>query len=188
MLLFEMTNDYPIILPAMFVIGITTLVSRALDPESLDGHELKHKGLRLHEDAMLSALENVTVQEVMSSPVEMLPENATLRDIAQWMAKSRHTGVPISDADGKVVGLITYSELHDAYDETNQAPESSVAKGIMRTSFPTVKPAESLTEAVRRMQNANVDRVLVVSPEELGKAVGIITKSDILKIYRGALK
>ena len=188
MLLFEMTNDYPIILPAMFVIGVTTLVSRALDPDSLDGHELKHKGLRLHDDAMLSGLENVTVQEVMSSPVEMLPETATLRDIAQWMAKSRHTGVPIGNADGKVVGLITYSELHDAYDESNQSPESSIAKGIMRVRFPTVVPTDSLTEAVHRMQNENVDRVLVLSTEEPGKAAGIITRSDILKIYRAALK
>lgn len=188
MLLFEMTNDYPIILPAMFVIGITTLVSRALDPESLDGHELKHKGLRLHEDAMLSALENVTVQEVMSSPVEMLPESATLRDIAQWMARSRHTGVPIGNAEGKIVGLITYNELHHAYDDSNQSPESSVAKGIMRVRFPTVHPTDSLTEAVGRMQNENVDRILVVSLDETGKAIGIITKSDIMKIYRSALK
>jgi predicted transcriptional regulator len=137
---------------------------------------------------MLSALENVMVQEVMSSPVEMLPETATLSEIAQWMAKSRHTGVPIGNAEGKVVGLITYSELHDAYDESNQSPESYVAKGIMRARFPTVHPTDSLTEAVHRMQRENVDRILVLSPEDSQKAVGIVTKSDILKIYRSALK
>ena len=68
MLLFEITNDYPIILPLMAVVGVTTLVSRALDSESLDSHELGKKGLRLHEEAELSILENVTAAEVMSSP------------------------------------------------------------------------------------------------------------------------
>jgi CIC family chloride channel protein len=188
MLLFEMTNDYPIILPAMFVIGITTLVSRALDPDSLDGHELKEKGLRLHEDAVLSALENVTAREVMSSPVATISETASLREIAQWMAKTRHSGVPVRDSEGHVVGLITYNELHHAYDETNLSADSLTAKGIMRHHVPTIEPGASLTEAVRRMENDNVDRILVISLEEPGKPVGIITKSDVLKIYRSALK
>jgi len=188
MLLFEITNDYPIILPLMTVVGVTTLVSRALDADSLDSHELGQKGLRLHDDAELSVLENVTAAEVMSSPVEMIPETATLQEIARWMARTRHTGVPVSDGSGHVVGLITYSELHHAYDETNESPESAVAKGIMRTAFPTITPGSSVTEALRRMQAENVDRILVVAPQDPRSVQGIITKSDILKVYRNALK
>lgn len=188
MLLFEITNDYPIILPLMAVVGVATLVSRALDADSLDSHELGQKGLRLHDETELSVLENVTAAEVMSSPVEMIPETATLQDIAQWMARTRHTGVPVSDGSGRVAGLITYSELHHAYDEANESPESAVAKGIMRTAFPTITPGSSVTEALRRMQAENVDRILVVAPEDPRTVQGIITKSDILKIYRDALK
>ena len=52
----------------------------------------------------------------------------------------------------------------------------------------TITPGSSVTEALRRMQAENVDRILVVSPEDPRSVQGIITKSDILKIYRNALK
>lgn len=188
MLLFEMTNDYSIVLPAMFTIGVTAIVSRALDPDSLDAHELKHKGLQLHEDAVLSALEYVTAAEVMSTPVDMIPETATLQEISQWMTKTSHSGVPVMNEKRQLVGLITYSELHHACDKNSLAADKMLAKEIMRSTFPTLTPGDSLTEAVRRMQNDSLDRILVLLPDESRQAVGIITKSDILKIYSKALR
>jgi CIC family chloride channel protein len=188
LLLFEMTNDYPIVLPLMAIVGVTMIVSRTLDRNSLDAHELGRKGLRLHEDVELAALEHVTAQEVMASPVESIPEGMLLKDVAQWMAQKSHSGAPVNNESGEIVGFITLNELHEAYSETDELSEICVAKDVMRMDFPIMHPAESLTEAVRRMQKENIDRILVVDPAQTDRALGIITKSDVLKIYHRLLK
>lgn len=187
MLLFEITNDYHIILPLLFTVGVTTMVSRWIDPESLDGHELKRRGLRLHESIELAALEKFTVREVMASPVETMQESLPLAAITQFIARHRHTGYPVVNAADELVGLISYADLHDAFAAEGLPTEGTVAHDLMRTSFATAYPSESLTDALRRMHTQNSDRVLVVDPDRPKKLIGIITKGDILGIYRKAL-
>lgn len=187
MLLFEMTGDYPIVVPAMLVVGVTTVVSRAIRAETLDSTELREKGLRLHDDAMLSALENLSVDQVMTFPVTTIPESATLLEVSRWFGQHGHTGAPVMGTQGHVTGIITSSELHQALESSRQAPSSLTARDIMRPHVATLPPHASVREAVGLMQRDQVDRVLIVSPDDRQAVVGIITKSDIFKPYESAL-
>jgi CBS domain-containing protein len=47
-----------------------------------------------------------------------------------------------------------------------------------------VGPDEPLEHAIRRMQEAESDRVLVVEPAAPGAVIGQVTQSDVLSIYR----
>lgn len=56
-LLFEMTNDYRIILPLMFAVGISLAISRWLQRESVYGQGLVRKGIRLERGRDVEVLE-----------------------------------------------------------------------------------------------------------------------------------
>lgn len=183
MLLFEMTGDYQIILPAMFVIGIATLARLALGAETLDAHELRLKGVRLDEEGGLASLEGALAKDYMSSPVETIRETASLRDALRWMAKTGHSGAPVTNERGSAVGLVSFDELREAHVNGEPSPEDRPLHEIMRRSFPILRLTDSLAEAVRRMQVEDADRVLIMAPEG-GSPLGIITKGDVLKIYR----
>ena len=184
-LLFELTHDYSLILPLMFTVGITLAVARALDPESIDSRKLLKKGLRVHERAELRALENYYVGRVMTSPVTTILESMPLQAMHRFIAEHPHTGYPVVNAEGKMVGLLTYAELHDAFNALEPTNDAVIVRDIMRTHFPTVSPEDSLTEAVRRMHQHSADRIPVLDAE--GKLAGLLTKSDILGIYEGLL-
>ena len=107
--------------------------------------------------------------------------------ITEFIGRHAHTGYPVVNADGRVVGLITYTELHRTFNVEDLPENGIIARDIMRTDFPTAHPEESLTEAGRRMQDRNADRVIVTDPTS-GHMAGLLTRSDILGIYRRLLK
>lgn len=187
MLLFEITNDYHIILPLLFTVGVTTIASRWIDPETLDSHELRLRGLRLHESIELATLEKFVVREIMSTPVQTVPETLPLSALTEFIALHRHTGYPVINDAGDVVGLISYAELHEAYASRDLPQQGILVHDLMRHSFAAAFPDQSLTEALREMQHQNTDRVLVLEPANPKKVIGIITRGDILGIYRRLL-
>jgi chloride channel protein, CIC family len=185
LLLFELTQDYNLVLPLMFTVGLTMLVARAIDPESIDSRKLLKRGVRVHETVELRALEKYRVQDLMTRKVTTIPQTMTLGKITEFIAKHPHTGYPVVDEADHVVGLITYAELHQTFNVGELPPTGILARDIMREQVPKVHAEDALTEAVRRMQTDGFDRVLVVGPDQ--KMVGIITKGDILNIYRKLL-
>lgn len=187
LLLFEMTQDYNIILPLMFTVGITMLLARALDPESLDQHKLLKKGLRLHETIELRALEKYHVGELMNRDVATIPQTLPLAKITEFIGRHPHTGYPVVDAEGNLVGLMTYSELHQVFNVEELPEDGIIARDIMRAQVATVFPEDSAVDAVHKMQIHQVDRIVAIDPVTR-KIVGILTKSDILGIYRKLLK
>ncbi|HEY3340878.1 MAG TPA: chloride channel protein, partial [Anaerolineae bacterium] len=64
-LLFEMTNDYRIILPVMFAVVVSLVVSQRLQHDSVYTLALARKGVRLQRGRDVDVLEGITVSEVM---------------------------------------------------------------------------------------------------------------------------
>jgi CIC family chloride channel protein len=184
LLLFELTRDYSIILPLMFTVGITVMVARAIDPLSLEGHKLLKKGVRLNEHPELRVLEKYHVRDIMSRSVRAVPQDYSLRQIADFIAGGPHTGYPVVDATGRPVGLLTFGELQSAFGAAFAPERGLTARQIMRPRFPTIGPDEPLEHAIRRMHEFKTDHVLVVADDAPERIVGIVTQGDVLSIYR----
>jgi CIC family chloride channel protein len=184
MMLFELTGDYKIILPLMFTVGVTMLIASWLKAEHMEYRELHRRGVKVHAKAELRVLEKYRVQEVMSTKVESIPRTLSLAKLTEFIARSPHTGYPVVDEANRVVGVITYLEMHQAFSAGELPGNGVVASDIMRTEFPIAFPEESLADAVQRMQRDKADRILVVDPGDQSRLRGILTKGDILSIYR----
>jgi CBS domain-containing protein len=52
-----------------------------------------------------------TAGELMSSPVKTLPSSATVRDAASLMYKERVNPVPVLDDSGRMVGIVSRSDV-----------------------------------------------------------------------------
>ena len=62
-------------------------------------------------DKVKESLENHTVKEVMSAPVETIQEVEDLNRIVDLLKNTRHGGFPVTDGKNNFVGLITRFEL-----------------------------------------------------------------------------
>jgi len=114
LLLFEMTNDYRIILPLMFAVIVSLLISQRLDRDSVYMKGLARKGIRLERGRDVEVLEGLRVEEVMQTESATLRESDTLITASDLLLRTRHHGLPVVNGAGELVGVITVQDIDRA--------------------------------------------------------------------------
>lgn len=184
-LLFEMTRDYRIILPLMFAVIVAMLLSQALRRDSVYTLSLTRKGLRLERGRDVEVLEGITVGEVMESHGRVLHEGDTLEAAAEIFAQTRHHGLPVVDADGHLVGVMTVQDLERAQTAAASTPKT-VGQACTRDLL-VAYPDESIGAVLRRMGRRDVGRLPVVARDDPRRLLGVLRRVDLVRAYDIAL-
>lgn len=177
-LIFEVTRDYRIALPAMVACGIAALFSRRLDPYSIDTVHLPEHGILL--PWQVQDLRRVAVGDAMSSEVHTVRSDAQLSDLVRVMQETRHGGYPVVDPDGRLAGMITLSDLREV--PVEQRLSTPVAQ-VMSRRLSVLTPDQSLADAATMMAHLGVGRLPVVHPADRTQLIGIVSRSDVLRSY-----
>ncbi len=86
--------------------------------------------------------------------------------------------------DGKPIGLVTERDLARKVSTTDRKSADVQLSEIMSPNFRWVEPMTQIEDAVQKMLNKNVRRLLVLDNNNL---VGIITETDLAKYLRSKL-
>jgi len=165
-----------------------------------DGDLLRRAGLAARLDlldaltpemiqAQLDALrrQGITAQEIMTRQVVHAQAQEPLRAAAQRMARHHLKRLPVVDAQGRLLGLISRVDVlravehHQPLGEVQPLPprRGQTVADLMRRDAPTVGPEASLEEIIRVLEQSAQRRVVVTDPE--GRVLGIITDGDLLR-------
>lgn len=106
-------------------------------------------------------------------PITLQPD-ANLREAVAMMAKFRISGVPIVDATGKLVGIITNRDLQFERELDRPIREAMTSKQLI-----TAPQGTTLDEAERILGKHRIEKLPVV--DGAGKLIGLITVKDIHK-------
>ncbi|MHB8124129.1 MAG: CBS domain-containing protein [Desulfitobacteriaceae bacterium] len=117
-------------------------------------------------------------RDVMSFRVKTVSPETKLTEIQQILLRYGHTGVPVTE-EKKLVGIISRRDVEKAI---KHGLKHAPVKGFMTTNVITVEGSASLDEVQRLMVHYDIGRVPVV---EDGKIVGIISRSDVLRLVHG---
>jgi CBS domain-containing protein len=145
-----------------------------------------------------------TVADVMTrDPITVRPETP-LKEVIQLLAERRISGLPVIDQAGKLVGIISETDL--MWQETGVTPpayimildsviylenparyEKDLHKALGQTAgevmnhdrVVTIAPDKPLSDAAKLMHDRNVHRLPVLNQE--GQVVGILTRGDVIR-------
>lgn len=120
-------------------------------------------------------LRDVTLGDMMSSPVETVPPAEPVREVIQRMYSTKHLGFPVLDR-GVLVGMVTVADVQALPPLDREAMQ---VRDIMTRGVITLPPEAPVMEALRVMTGKDIGRLPVVKD---GILVGIVTRSDILKV------
>jgi CBS domain-containing protein len=139
-----------------------------------------------------------TVRDVMSTPVIHVPPNAPVKAVAELLLTERVSGVPVVDAHGHVVGVVSEEDLlakqidlpagahvpwhsggHFSH-EFRRRREALTAEGLMSTPVTCVHPDTTLRQAAKTMYLRHLKRLPVVDG---GSLIGIVSRADLLRVY-----
>ncbi len=123
------------------------------------------------------------ISEYMDTSVPTLSPETQIMAAVDFLLHHKVTGAPVVDSSGRLVGIITETDLLKLLTEGAQgepAAEATVAE-FMTTNVITVPPAVDIYY-VAGMFIANKFRRLPVVED--GKIVGAITRYDLLRVVR----
>jgi IMP dehydrogenase len=107
------------------------------------------------------------------NPLTILPD-ATLAEALALMTDNNISGVPVTEKDGKLVGILTNRDVRFA---TN--PKQKVSELMTKENLITVKEEVAHEEAKRLLHQNRIEKLLVVDKDF--KCIGLITVKDMEK-------
>jgi Zn-dependent protease/predicted transcriptional regulator len=120
-------------------------------------------------------LQNVTVGDMMSSPVTTVSPTLPLREVITMMYSSKHLGFPVVERD-TLIGMITLADVNRTSPIDREAMQ---VRDIMTRDPVTLPPSAPVIDALKIMSARNFGRIPVVQD---GKILGIVTRTDIIKV------
>ncbi|MET9293434.1 CBS domain-containing protein [Streptomyces sp. NPDC003077] len=141
------------------------------------------------------------VGHLMNTHVVSARYNTSFKEVVNLLAHHQKTGLPVVDRDGKVLGVISETDLmfrQAARDmlqnrwynrrrltgsaRAARARQRALRAGQLMTSPPvTIGPHQSVAEAARLMVTGRIDRLPVVDAE--GRLCGLVTRTDLLRVF-----
>mgnify|MGYP001276999200 FL=1 len=123
------------------------------------------------------------VAELMKTNVLTVKKDASVADAIVTMTDAHVSSLPVVDAHGKILGVISNTDVLTAEAETEdgglQTLLDTTEVGAIMTPRPlAVTPEATVSEAAQQMLYADVHRIYVVSDD---KVVGVISSMDIVR-------
>jgi len=133
----------------------------------------------------------LTAKDIMTTEVITVTPATPLVEFARLCAEDRISGAPVCQVDGKLVGIVSKTDLveHILDEDPRWAAQQHRGSGgdeprevqdIMRDDVLTVAPSTPVHEVARLMAEDRVHRAVVVDRE---RVAGVITSLDMLKHY-----
>jgi predicted transcriptional regulator len=126
----------------------------------------------------------MTVAELMQRNVNTIRSEATVAEAVVALADAHISGMPVTDGAGRVIGVLSTSDVLTAEAETDDGIarqslwERTPVRDLMTPRPFTIAPEEDVREAARQMLYADVHRLFVAEGDQV---VGIISTTDIVR-------
>jgi len=183
LIIFEMTNNYTIILPLMIANAISYAVASWLSPTPIYEALLMQDHVHLPHRAPPHLLSKVTVASAMTRDVYTLPKNLKVEE-AYERAKERqekvgrYHGFPVVDGQGRLAGFIT---LNDPRRELGKGNGQRLLDEVAVKKVIHAHPDQTLENALLKLGQREISQLPVVSRFDDTQVVGIITLRDIAR-------
>jgi CIC family chloride channel protein len=179
----EMTGNYELLLPALWVCAISFLLS---DEQSLYENQVESRSMSpAHQGSYVrSVLAGLQVGQFlkpeMAAPV--LHADDPLPTVLERLSGPTFTVLPVVDMENRLLGVVNLEEVHLA----TQSPHLQqwvLAVDLMRGKVRPLTPADCLDRAIELFAENDLPALPVVASESDRRVLGMVRRSDVAMTY-----
>ena len=178
-MIFEMTQDYAVIVPLMIANLLSLFISSRFQKQSLYDALAIQDGIHLPSAASRQQQVQRRVLQLMRPAKPALPAETTIREALELARRNESRTWIVADRAG-VVGVINLSRLEQ---ESAESADKKLGEILNPRSFPHVHADQGLDLALERMGTNQLEILPVVSRADAHKLEGIVTLHDVLDSY-----
>lgn len=181
LIIFEMTNDYALILPLMLANMTSYALAQYLEPYNVYEAILDINQVHLPTAHDYVLLEELTAGEAMQhSPVTVSPE-MSIHDIDHLMQDYDRHGFPVVSEDRRLLGIVTVTDILRARDTLDgHTPVLDVAT---KDHLVYVYPDQTLNWVMQQMGERDISMVPVLTRDPPQYLLGLLTMTDIVHAF-----
>lgn len=190
LIVFEMSNDYRLILPLMAAGMVASTFAQWMQPESIYTLKLSKRGIRFEQGRDMDIMQTVQVEEVMNKVPMTMKSEQSLADLFAAFQETHLGGFPVLNSNNELYGMVTMQDM----ERTIQNMERTLHRKDVNlrdlkvwdvaTPDPvTVFPDEPIWAAIRKIAPRDLARLPVVARDNPKKLVGLISRSNIVRAY-----
>jgi CIC family chloride channel protein len=183
LIIFEMTNDYKIIVPLMITTIIATLVATRLHKESIYTLKLVRRGINIFAGREINVLRSLKVSDVAKQTIELVDQKTPFNKILEKIANSPHNYVYVIDDGEDITGFISMQEIRQAMTDYENLQHLLIAADIVRPNVKIVNESDNLDYVMKEFSRTGLDELPVVSNDSSKKIMGTIWQRDVITAY-----
>jgi CBS domain-containing protein len=124
----------------------------------------------------------MTVEQLIRSRTDVysVRDETTVHDAARYLRERAVRSVGVTDGAGRLVGVVSQSDISDKVAAENKCPAWMRVSEIMSTGLVTVTPDRTLHDCLRLMEQNGIYHLLVVGSD--GNYRGMISVTDLLSV------
>ena len=178
-MIFEMTQDYSVIVPLMISNLVSLFISSRLQRQPIYEALAVQDGIHLPSAETRQRHGQSQITRAMRALTESLPAKLTVREALQQAQSSKSRGWLVMDSGG-VIGVINRLRLEREFTQDANQQLGTIVSGL---NFPHVHSDQSLDLALERMGANQLDVLPVVNRANVHELEGIVTLGDVLDSY-----
>ncbi|NCU12422.1 MAG: IMP dehydrogenase [Sphingomonadaceae bacterium] len=170
----RLTRDIALNIPVLSsAMDTVTEADMAIVMAQLGGIGVLHRNLTVEEQCAAVRAVKRFESGMVVNPITISPD-ATLGEARALMQANRISGIPVVEAGGRLVGILTNRDVRFA-----DNPLQPVRELMTHENLATVRPGVSQEEAQRLLHQRRIEKLLVV--DENFHCTGLITVKDMEK-------
>ncbi|HIP38782.1 MAG TPA: CBS domain-containing protein [Desulfocapsa sulfexigens] len=183
LIVFEMSNDYALILPLMLTAVTASYLAQYLHPESIYTIKLVRRGIRFEQGRDMDIMQGVHVREVMNKDPIVVHRDQPFAELYQKFQETNFLGFPVLDEKQNLWGIVTLQDIERTMSQEGVKIRSLKVGDVATTDPVTVFGDEPIWTAIQKMAPRDLARLPVVSRSSEKQLLGLISRSDILRAY-----
>jgi CIC family chloride channel protein len=194
LIVFEMSNDYRLILPLMTAGMVASTFAHWLHSDSIYSLKLTKRGIRFEQGKDLDIMQTVQVDEVMNKSPITIQRDQSVAELFAAFQETHLGGFPVLSNETELYGIVTMQDMENTIyemDRTLHKKEVNLKDlKVWDVTTPdpvTVFPDEPIWLAIKKMAPRDLARLPVVSRDNPKEFVGVISRSDIVRAYNVGL-
>ncbi len=186
LMIFELTGDYAVTVAVMIATVIASVITQQLHGRSFFVWQLERRGISIKGGKEITLMRSIRVNTVMDSTFETIAADTPMDKVRHRLQEAPWGELFVIDAEGVLIGTLTFSDLHEAAFDTSHDSEL-MAQSLARAHPTVLQARDDLETAVKVYSVTGEVHVPVVDDRSTMRMIGLAHEHEVMLAYHRAL-
>ncbi|MDQ6989718.1 MAG: chloride channel protein [Mariprofundaceae bacterium] len=182
LMIFELSNDYHIMVPLMTACVVAALVTRIFGKESVLNESLKEKGVDTEGALERSWMRSVPISRIPWRSVPAVAASAPLAELKRVYVSSGKGCVVVVNEQGDMLGLVTFEDLK-LWLLDSALDDVVIASEVANANVLCLSEKNSLLDAIEILDRESFEQMPITSAKHPKKVLGILSRNAVFSTY-----